>query len=105
MNEIPSAGEAGKEVLEGALRQLRKRIDDVDLQILRGLNARAVLVSEVYALKRSHRVQRLDRDRTDEILERLVRENTGPLTASDVRDLYSSMLTYFLQRFTPGAER
>jgi chorismate mutase len=89
---------------ENQLDGLRKRIDVIDAQLLALLNARAAVVSDIYSLKQQHGAPRFNRARTDSILERLVDANRGPLTAADVRGLFTPLLTFFVERFRAGGD-
>jgi chorismate mutase len=84
---------------ESELAALRQRVDAIDTQLLALLNARAAIVSDIYALKERHGSPRFNRARTDAILEHLVSENRGPLSAAEVRDLFTPLLSFFVERF------
>jgi chorismate mutase len=86
---------------DAGLQALRDRIDTIDTQLLGLLNARAAVVADIYALKESRGVKRLDRARTHAILERLAAQSAGPLTAADVRALFSPLLKFFVERYAP----
>ena len=83
---------------------LRQRIDVIDAQLLALLNARAAVVSDIYSLKQQHGAPRFNKARTDAILERLVQANRGPLTAEDVRGLFTPLLSFFVERFRAGSD-
>lgn len=53
------------------LRGIRERIDDVDRKIVNLLAVRAGLVAEVIAFKRSHHMGVVDRQREEEMLDRI----------------------------------
>jgi chorismate mutase len=89
---------------ENELGALRQRVDAIDVQLLALLNARAAVVSDIYALKERHGTPRFNRARTEAILERLVGENRGPLTAAEVRHLFTPLLGFFLERFRAGTD-
>ncbi len=82
----------------------RKRIDEIDAQVLGLLNKRARQVAEIYAAKRSASIGRIDPVRTEQILERLEGLNRGPLSNAEVRRLYGAILTVFAQEYlrSPG---
>ena len=86
---------------ESGIRPLRERVDAIDAQLLSLLNARAAVVADIYALKARHGVTRFDRARTGAILERLAAASSGPLTGDDVRALFTPLLTYFVERYSP----
>ena len=89
---------------ESELGALRQRVDAIDVQLLALLNARAAVVSDIYALKERHAAPRFNRARTDAILERFVSENRGPLSAGDVRGLFAPLLSFFVERFRAGRD-
>jgi chorismate mutase len=89
---------------ESELGALRQRVDAIDVQLLALLNARAAVVSDIYALKERHGTPRFNRTRTDAILERLVSENRGPLSAGEVRALFAPLLSFFVERFRAGGD-
>jgi len=87
---------------ETELGELRERVDTIDTKLLALLNARAALVKDIYTLKEQHGAPRFNRARTDAILQRLIDDNQGPLTAPEVRELFLPMLQFFVQRYRAG---
>jgi chorismate mutase len=83
------------------IRPLRDQIDAIDAQLLSLLNARAAVVNDIYALKARHGVTRFDSTRTGAILDRLAAASSGPLSGDDVRALFTPLLKYFVERYTP----
>ena len=100
MNRQPLRSDRPTE-FDSGIQPLRERVDAIDQQLLALLNARAEVVADIYALKARHGVTRFDRARTGEILERLAGSSTGPLSADDVRALFTPLLKYFVERYTP----
>jgi chorismate mutase/prephenate dehydratase len=86
---------------DAEIRPLRDRVDDIDAQLLSLLNARAAVVAEIYALKARHGVTRFDSTRTSAILDRLAAASAGPLSGEDVKALFTPLLKYFVERYTP----
>lgn len=84
---------------EAELGALRERVDAIDTQLLALLNARAAVVRDIYTLKEQQGVPRFNQARTDAILQRLVADNQGPLEPDDVRDLFTPLLEFFVQRY------
>jgi chorismate mutase len=78
--------------VEERLRELRSRIDEVDLEIVRALNERARIVQEVAALKGGAGVQIYDPRREEEILRRVAEENPGPIYDSTMREIFELIL-------------
>lgn len=83
------------------IRPLREQVDAIDAQLLSLLNARAAVVAEIYALKARHGVTRFDSARTGAILDRLAAASSGPLSGDDVRALFTPLLKYFVERYSP----
>jgi chorismate mutase/prephenate dehydratase len=83
------------------IEPLRKRVDAIDAQLLSLLNARAAVVADIYAVKARHGVARFDSARTDAILDKLAAASSGPLTGDDVRALFTPLLQYFVERYSP----
>jgi chorismate mutase len=86
---------------EASIQPLRERVDAIDLQLLALLNARAEVVAEIYALKTRHGVTRFDSARTSAILDRLAAASAGPLSDDDVRALFTPLLKYFVEHYSP----
>lgn len=101
----PSSPEtSGSAVFERELEALRVRIDTIDTQLLGLLNARAAVVADIYQLKTRHGITRLDRGRTEAILDRLAAASAGPLPPEDVRAIFTSLLEFFVDRYAPPKE-
>lgn len=83
------------------IRPLREQVDAIDAQLVSLLNARAAVVAEIYALKARHGVTRFDSARTGAILDRLAAASSGPLSGDDVRALFTPLLKYFVERYSP----
>jgi chorismate mutase len=105
MSQAPLVSkDARQEEFDASLQTLRDRIDAIDTQLLGLLNARATVVADIYALKKSQGVKRLDPARTRAILERLAAQNGGPLAPADVRELFAPLLKFFVERYAPPAD-
>jgi 3-deoxy-7-phosphoheptulonate synthase/chorismate mutase len=76
-------------------------VDAIDAQLLNLLNARAAVVAEIYEVKTRHGVARFDSARTSAILDKLAAASSGPLTGDDVRALFTPLLKYFVERYSP----
>jgi chorismate mutase len=94
------------ERLEAELAALRERVDAIDTQLLALLNARAAVVRDIYTVKEQQGVPRFNQARTDAILQRLTADNQGPLTAPEVRALFTPLLDFFVKRYrsAPSAD-
>ena len=60
------------------IRELRKKIDEVDNKLIDLLNERARIVIEVGNIKKTEKLDFHSPSREREILERLAARNTGP---------------------------
>jgi chorismate mutase len=91
---------------QAELAALRERVDAIDTQLLALLNARAAVVRDIYTLKEEQGVPRFNQARTDSILQRLTADNQGPLSAPEVRALFTPLLDFFVKRYrsTVGGE-
>jgi 3-deoxy-7-phosphoheptulonate synthase/chorismate mutase len=78
--------------IEGRIRELRERVDDVDLALIHTLNERARIVQELVALKGEAGVALFDPKREEEILRRAVEKNDGPIYDSSMRDIFEMIL-------------
>ncbi len=74
------------------LDQLRRQIDRIDLQLLRLLNHRAASALQIGRIKKKHRLPVYDGRREQQVLQRLTRENPGPLPASSVKAIFREIL-------------
>lgn len=74
------------------IEQLRTRVDEVDRELVRVLSERARLVQELGAIKGEAGVPLFDPRREEEILQRAVEENPGPIYDSSMRDIFELIL-------------
>ena len=77
---------------DGALARLRTEIDAVDRTILAELNKRAELVKRVGDLKRSERATVFRAARERDLVDALVRSNTGAFPASGIRTVFREII-------------
>jgi len=80
---------------------LRRRIDEIDSQILHLLNRRAELVIEVGRLKARQRLDVHVPQREEEIYARLVGENPGPFPPHAVRPVFREVISACLSLEQP----
>jgi chorismate mutase len=78
--------------LQERVRELRERVDEVDRELIRALNERARIVQEIVAIKAEAGVPLFDPKREEEILQRVVEQNTGPIYDSSMRDIFELIL-------------
>jgi chorismate mutase len=79
-------------VLQEKVRELRERVDEVDRELIRALNDRARIVQEIMALKTQAGAPVYDPKREEEILQKVVELNTGPIYDSSIRDIFELIL-------------
>jgi chorismate mutase len=70
----------------------RKKIDEVDRQIIRLINERAKCAQEIGKLKRNTDMPIYEPDRERIIFENVRRENQGPLPDLEVRHIYERII-------------
>src|SRR5512135_957377 len=83
------------------LRELRKRIDDIDDRILDILNERARIVVEVGNIKKAEKLDFHSPSREREILERLAARNKGPFPQNTLKAVYHEILSSSLSLERP----
>ena len=74
------------------VQQLRDEIAAVDRAILDDVNARIELVAKIRSYKACAGLPFVDQNRERELIEALGAQNTGPLTADGLRELYTYLL-------------
>src|SRR3712207_2987662 len=74
------------------VRGLRERVDEVDRELIRALNERARIVQEIMSLKAETGAPVYDPRREEEILQRVVEQNEGPIYDSSMRDIFELIL-------------
>jgi len=74
------------------LDNLRRQIDELDLQMLRLLNERMAIVERIAALKRQDGIEVQDQAREEAILSRLEEENSGPLSREEVEGIFREII-------------
>ena len=84
-----------------SLGRLRAQIDAIDARMLELLNQRASVVLEVQKVKSRESIARVDNPRMEQIVERLVSLNKGPMTPDEIRDVYGELLKFFAHRLEP----
>ncbi len=78
--------------MQGKVQELRDRVDEVDRELIRALNERARIVQEIMAIKSEAGTSIYDPKREEEILQRVVEINPGPIYDSSMRDIYELIL-------------
>lgn len=77
---------------QGALEGWRRRIDTIDEQLMRLLNSRSACAVEVGRIKRALGLPIYSPEREASILERVMRENPGPLEPTAVRRVFERII-------------
>jgi len=75
-----------------AIGRHRRRIDEIDTEIVALLNKRAIESLSIRALKASKQMDVHDPRREEEILERIARCNEGPFTDEGLQAVYELIL-------------
>lgn len=70
----------------------RKRIDEIDQQLVKLLNERSSCAVEIGKLKRKLNMAAWQPEREKEILRNVVKTNSGPLDASAIRRLFERII-------------
>jgi chorismate mutase len=78
--------------LQEKVSELRERVDEVDRELIRALNERARIVQEIVALKAGAGAPVYDPKREEEILQKVVELNSGPIYDSSMRDIFELIL-------------
>jgi chorismate mutase len=74
------------------IEELRNRVDEVDRELIRGLNERARIVQEIVAIKAEAGKPLFDPRREEEILRKVAEENEGPIYDSSIREIFELIL-------------
>jgi chorismate mutase/prephenate dehydratase len=83
------------------LKELRKKIDDIDLRILELLNKRAGIAIEIGKAKQDKKLSIYSPEREKEILRRLAELNPGPFPAKAIKLIYEEILSASLSLQQP----
>jgi chorismate mutase len=86
------AGPMANAEMQERVRELRERVDEVDRELIRALNERARIVQEIMAIKIEAGAPVYDPRREEEILQRVVEMNTGPIYDSSMREIFEMIL-------------
>jgi len=71
---------------------LREEIDKIDSELLKLLNARSLLALKIGEIKKIHNLPVFDPEREKNIIERLVKENSGPLDNNAIIRLFERII-------------
>lgn len=73
------------------LEMLRSRLDEINLELLRLLNARAEVARSIGEIKEKQGVPKFDPVREREMLEDLAQRNPGPFTNTEIKQLFKEI--------------
>ena len=71
---------------------LRRAIDGIDAKILDLINQRLSLAKQIGAIKKQDDLQITDTGREEEILNRLLEKNKGPMTPDGLRNIFEAII-------------
>ncbi|MCI0706018.1 MAG: chorismate mutase [Ignavibacteriae bacterium] len=74
------------------LADWRKKIDDVDAELVKLLNARAQYAEEIGKVKQSLGMDAYSPEREEEVMKHVMAENPGPLSAHAIRRLFERII-------------
>ncbi len=77
---------------EARIGELRDRVDQVDRELIRILNERALIVQELASSKAEAGKPLFDPKREEEILRKVAEVNEGPIYDSSMRDIFELIL-------------
>ncbi len=77
---------------DNRIEELRRRVDEVDLELIRILNERARIVQEIVAIKGDAGKPLFDPRREEEILRRVAEQNEGPIYDTSMREIFELIL-------------
>ena len=78
--------------IQERVQALRERVDEVDHDLVRALNERASIVQEIVAMKAEAGVPLFDPKREEEILQRAMQYNEGPIYDTSMREIFELIL-------------
>lgn len=77
-----------------SLENLRKQIDDVDMEIVKQLNKRAELVLKARDVKKAEGMPIHDPERELRVLNKVMAASDGPLDDETIRHLYRHIIQH-----------
>ncbi len=76
----------------GSLAESRKRIDEIDLQLLELLNRRTREVERIGQIKESLAMPIYEPKREDAVFRNVIGHNEGPLTADAIKSIFERII-------------
>jgi 3-deoxy-7-phosphoheptulonate synthase/chorismate mutase len=92
-------------VSDRMLEELRRKLDEINLQMLHLLNERAKLVQEIGEIKKRQGTDKFDPEREKQMLARLVMHNRGPFDDETIRHLFKQIFKASLDLLTNEDKR
>ncbi|MDQ4106320.1 MAG: chorismate mutase [Actinomycetota bacterium] len=77
---------------EDRIQEPRRRVDEVDRDLLHALNERARIVQEIVEIKAEAGKPLFDPRREEEILRRVAEQNEGPIYDTSMREIFELIL-------------
>ncbi len=74
------------------IAEWRKKIDELDIHLVKLLNARALAAKEIGKLKRNTSMPIYEPDREKRIFENVRKANEGPLPDSELQHIYERII-------------
>ena len=71
---------------------LRQAIDEIDEQIMDLINRRLLLAEQIGAIKKQSGIQITDAKREQEIIDRLLEKNNGPLGGDCLQQIFAAII-------------
>jgi chorismate mutase len=81
-----------RDVSPALIEEWRRRIDAIDDQLMRLLNSRSACVVEIGRIKRALGLPLYSPEREGALLERVLRQNPGPLDSAAVQRLFERII-------------
>lgn len=78
--------------MQEKVQELRDRVNEVDKDLVRALNERASVVKEIMAMKAEAGAPVYDPKREEEILQRAMEYNEGPIYDTSMREIFELIL-------------
>jgi 3-deoxy-7-phosphoheptulonate synthase/chorismate mutase len=78
--------------MQEKVQELRDRVNEVDKDLVRALNERARIVQEIMAMKAEAGSPVYDPKREEEILQRAMEYNEGPIYDTSMREIFELIL-------------
>ena len=85
-------GRMTQEEADRILGECRKKIDGIDLELLKLLNQRASIVEEIVVVKNALALAIFEPKREDAVFENVTSHNTGPLTSDALQRVFSRIM-------------